>query len=305
MTETPKGLASPRPTHRFRSRPAAALMLLATSLVACSPNAAPTASPNPTTSSTATPAPSPTIAGIQHKTGATDVVLRVSESGGFAPIEFTATYAPSFTLYGDGTIVFRDSQAVPPEPVGSVLRSVPFQTVRLSEEAVQVLLESALGPGGLGIATGPYMGMGADIPATTFTINVEGKSKDVTVVGLSPDLHPDNAAIVGTLSRLADKLRLIGNSVSAQPYAPAAYRGVLMSVDQPSGPVVSWPWTDVTPDEFTGGENEFFKTHVMTPAEVDSLGIPGAAGGLQGLSLQKDGKLYSFALRPLLPDEKS
>jgi hypothetical protein len=247
----------------------------------------------------------PTIAGLEHPTGATDIVLRVAESGGFVPIEFTATYAPSFTLYGDGTVVFRDGQAVPPEPVGNVMRSVPFRTVRLGEKAVQAILEDALGQGALGVATGPYMGMGADIPSTTFTINVGGKSKEVTVVGLSPDLHPNDRLIVGALSRLGDKLRLFGNSVAAQPYVPAAYRGVLIPVDQPFGPVIAWPWPDITPDEFASGENEFLLTRTMTLAEVATLGINGAEGGLQGLAVQKAGQIYTFALRPLLPDEAS
>lgn len=229
----------------------------------------------------------------------------MSESGGFVPVEFMATYAPSFTLYGDGTVVFRDGQAVPPEPVGNVMRSVAFRMVRLGEDAIQAILEDALGPGGLGVATGPYMGMGADIPSTTFTINVGGKSKDVTVVGLGPDLHPKDALIVGALSRLGEKLRLFGNSVATQPYVPAAYRGVLIPVDQPFGPVVDWPWPAISPDEFVSGVNEFFKTRTLTPAEVSTLGIPGAEGGLQGLALQKDGRIYTFALRPLLPDEKS
>jgi len=55
--------------------------------------------------------------------------------------------------------------------------------------------------------------------------------------------------------------------------------------------------------DFKGGANESFLARTMTPAEVGARGIPGAEGGLQGLSLQSGGKLYTFALRPLLPDE--
>jgi len=46
-------------------------------------------------------------------------------------------------------------------------------------------------------------------------------------------------------------------------------------------------------------------TRTMTPAEVAVLGIQGIEGGLIGLNVQKAGKAYSFALRPLLPDETS
>jgi hypothetical protein len=45
--------------------------------------------------------------------------------------------------------------------------------------------------------------------------------------------------------------------------------------------------------------------HTLTPAQVAVVGIPDVQGGLVGLNVQKDGRLYSLALRPLLPDEKS
>jgi hypothetical protein len=43
----------------------------------------------------------------------------------------------------------------------------------------------------------------------------------------------------------------------------------------------------------------------MTTDEVATLGIPDIAGGLLGVALQKDGKIYTFSLRPLLPDESA
>lgn len=228
----------------------------------------------------------------------------MESGGGFAPMEAFATAAPTFTLYGDGTVVWRDPTAVVPEPVGNVNRLSPFLTVRLGEEGIQALLADALGRGGLGIATGPYMGRGADIPSTTFTITADGRTKAVTVVGLSPDIHPENAAIVTTLAALADRLQGFAGAIAGeQVYVPAAYRGVLMSVDQAFGPVVDWPWPGVEPAEFVSGENELFKLRTMTPAEIAVLGIPAGEGGFQGLTFEKAKKLYTFALRPLLPDE--
>jgi hypothetical protein len=308
MTDHLPGAGTPRPARHRRpkarslGRIVPAIAVLA---VGCSP-AAGTAPPGSSPGPASTPVPTPTreIVGYQHETGPTDVVLRFEEGGGFVPIEFMATAAPSFTLYGDGTVVFRDSQAIPPEPVGNVMRSVPYLTIRLGEEGIQALIEEGLGPGGLGAAVGPYMGLGADIPTATFTLNINGATKQVSVIGLSPDMHPQDTLIVGSLSRFAEKLRLFGDQVGGeQPYVPAAYRGILIPVDQPFGPIVAWPWPTISPDEFKSGDNEFFQTRVLTPLEVDALGIPGAAGGLQGLALQKDGKVYTFALRPLLPDE--
>jgi hypothetical protein len=310
----------PRPTRPTRlparplrrsARAAATPLLIAALFAACSTGAGPTATPGgsgtpptPTTPPTAAPTATPVIDGIQHPTGATDVILRMESGGGFVPIDFLATNAPSFTLYGDGTVVFKNSAAAPPEPVGGVNRIVPFQIVRLNEEGIQALLAEALGPGALAVATGPYIGLGADIPTTTFTISADGGTKDVSVSGFLPDMHPKDAVIIAALGRLAERLDGFADVViNEQPYTPSAHRGVVMSVDQAFGPVIDWPWADIAPADFLSGENEFFLTRAMTPAEVAVLGIPGAEGGFMGLTLKRDGKLYSFALRPLLPDE--
>jgi hypothetical protein len=287
--------------------PAIAL-LLAISASACGSSPGPAASPGGSPAPGSTPAPTgtPTAYGIQHPTGARDVVLRVETSGGFAPIEFMATSAPSFTLYGDGTVVFRDSSANPPVSNDNVNRSVPFQTIRLGEDAIQSLLANAIGPGGLGIAVGPYMGHVADLPSTDFTITADGRTKTVSITGLSPDMHePQEAGIVTALAGLADRLDHFGDAVGGEePYVPLAYRGVLTPMDQAIGPAVKWPWA-FGPDAFVKGANELLLTHTLTGAEVAALGIDRADGGLQGLTLEQGARFFSFALRPLLPDEAS
>ena len=308
MTNMPLGLESPRPStfqRPTRTIRTSAAALLVAALAACSATAGPSASPGATSNPTIGPTPSPTaLVGLEHPTGAKDIVLRFEESGGFVPVEYNATYAPSFTLYGDGTLVFKDPYAPAPETNDNVVRAVPFLIAKLDEASVQALLEDALGPGGLGIAQGPYTCNCADIPTSTFTISVGGKTKQVNVTGLSPEEHAQNKQIVTALSAFAAKLRgfadVLGNE---QPYAPAAYRGILIEVEQPAGPVVAWPWSDLTPADFVGGENELFKTRDMTPAEVENLGIKDVTGGVIGVSVGSEGKVYTFSLRPLLPDE--
>ncbi len=308
MTDAHRGLVSPRPTSGPAARPlrASAAALLIATLAACSTAATPSATPGQTGDPTTGPTPSPSApTGVGHPTGAKDILLRFEETGGFVPIEVNATYAPSFTLYGDGTLVFKDPYAIPPESSDNVARAVPFSIAKLDEASVQALLEQALGPGGLGIAVGPYDGgMVTDIPTSTFTIAVDGATKKVSVTGMSPDMHPQNKAIVTQLAAFAEVLRTFGDKLPAeQPYIPAGYRAVLIEVDQPFGPVVDWPWTDLTPDDFASGENEFFRTRAMTPAEVEALGIEGIAGGMTGVAVQFEGQVYTFSLRPLLPDE--
>ena len=110
------------PNSRARRALSLSILGLATLVAACNPEAGaspspitgPTGgSPSPTASSTASPtptvAPSPTFGAdqIEHPTGATDLVLRAEQGGGFVPFGFMVTQAPVFTLYGDGTVIFQ------------------------------------------------------------------------------------------------------------------------------------------------------------------------------------------------------
>jgi len=310
MTHIAPGHDAPRRLRRGRLVAAPALLALLS--VACSPGpsgtAVPSAGPSggPSSGPTAAPTAGPTIEGaIAHPTGASDVVLRIEESGGLMPLEASLTYTPTFTLYGDGTVIWRDNFAPPPDSGDNLIRPTPLLTTRLDAATIQVVLAEATGPGGLGVAVGPYNElMGADIPSTIFTINAGSllEPKRVEVVALSPEAHPKNLQIVTALAGLAEKLRAFDTLVNEQPYAPTGYRGVLSPTEQAFGPVVDWPWPDVSPDDF-GGDNQSFPTRQMTPDEVAALGIDNIESGVSGFVLQHGEDLYSFALRPLLPDD--
>jgi hypothetical protein len=302
MTDQPPASGTARPVRSLAPASLALLILTA----ACTPGGTPGPSAGPSSSPSTEPTPT-ALAGIEHPTGATEIVLRFEEGGGFVPMEFIATQAPSFTLYGDGTVVFRDTQANPPPAAGSIIRSVPFQTIRLDEEGIQSLLEYALGQGGLGVAVGPYMSNAMDIPTQTFTVNAEGRTKQVVANGLSPDMYqPQDKLIITALTNLADRLRTFGRDVAGETaYAPAMYRGVLQKVDQAFGAVADWPWPDLQPTDFVSGVNEFLSTRTLTPEQVALLDVPDMQGGMLGFYLKKDDKLFSLAVRPLLPDEKA
>ena len=100
-----------------RLLPLAAVALLA---AACSSTGAPPSSPtnpsgSPVTSPSSSPSASPTVAGLEHPTGKSDILLRYEEGGGFVMPAFLASRTPIFTLYGDGTIVFqRYTEDAPP-----------------------------------------------------------------------------------------------------------------------------------------------------------------------------------------------
>jgi hypothetical protein len=258
------------------------------------------------------PLASPDFGSIDHPTGVTDVVLRFEEGGGFVMPAFLATQAPAFTLYGDGTIVFRNTAAEPLDPIGSVFPMPPFRTARLTEDQVQELLTFALGESGLGVARPEYGNdLIADASTAVFTIDAGGLKKSVSVYALGLDMEgmadgPARAAF----AKLAERLQKIdaGGTIASEPYVPAQYRGVLLE-GQPGVPDAKpWPWTEIAPADFVSNAdpNAFqLPARVMSPEAVELLGITPFEGGFQGLTLigPDDGRVYSFSLRPLLPDE--
>jgi hypothetical protein len=251
--------------------------------------------------------PTGTSVGIEHEPGATDLVLRFEEGGGFVPPGFIATEAPSFSLYGDGTAIFRDPSSAPPSQVGSVSPGVPYQIARLTEAQVQTLLEFAIGPGGLGLARAQYELPIADAPTATFTLVVGGTKKTVSVNGLGIGAQAGaDAVVLSELLALKTRLLAFANEVvGEQPWSPDRYRGIL--TESGLDPPAAWPWSTISPADFvqhTGPNDPRFPIRTMTPAEVAALGVSGLEGGAQGFTLKgPDGKTYEFRLRPLLPDE--
>jgi hypothetical protein len=274
-------------------------------LAACSPSISPPPGSSPL------PTPTGATGAIEHATGATDLILRYESGGGFIAPGFLVTEAPQFSLYGDGTAIFRDDAAIQPDPVGNVTRKPPFMAIRLTEEQIQALLAFAVGPGGLGIARAQYELPIADAPTTTFTIIAGGTRKTVSVNGLGIDVditqNPDGPVLT-ELANLRARLAGFGSAVGGeQAWAPDRYRGIL-STDS-FNPPVAWPWKDITPNDFVqaaGQDASPFPIRTMAPAEVAVLGVPGLEGGATGFSFTSPfpaGVLYSFSLRPLLPDE--
>ena len=306
------------PAVRRRSPITVATLVAAVVLAACngasspSPVGSATPSGSPSAAPTTNPSPS-TVGAIEHKTGATDVILRMEQGGGFVPIDFLATQAPAFTLYGNGVIVFQHKVETFPEADASgVTHGIPWRTAKLDETQIQELLEFATVQGALGTARDVYMGNIADAPSTIFTLNAGGVSKMVTINGLSelPEPGPDGlarAAFLKLANRLNDFDR--GGSIDSDVYQAAAYRGVLMEREANGVEPKAWPWpaiklTDfVDPNAVQGGIRLPHRT--MTPDEVDALGIKDVVGGLQGVVLKApDAKIYGLILRPLLADEK-
>jgi hypothetical protein len=291
----------------------ALLLILSIFVAACSAGATPTVPPSMTPGPSASPS-SGGFGAIEHATGPTDVLLRFEQGGGFVAPAFLATQAPIFSLYGDGTVVFRNPMLDPLPPIGSVSPERPFRTTQLNEDQVQAVLEDALGKGGLGTARTEYTNAQiADAPTAVFTVNAGGISKRVSVYALGMEVQdsadaPARAAFQGLAERLQDFDK--GGSFSTSEFVPDRYRGILMDGGPGAPDAKPWPWPDLKPTDFASpaDPNAFqLASRVLSVEEVGALGISTYRGGFQGLTLvgPADGKTYSLSLRPLLPDEAS
>lgn len=305
--------------HPRRLAPLALTPVLAVTLLACSSGAAQSPAPSTPPSGAPSAAPSeapsgtPIAGGIEHKTGATDILLRYDEGGGFMIAGYSASQAPPFTLYGDGTIIFRNPMLEVPAAQGSVMTFNPMRTAKLSEEQIQELLVLALGEGGLAAARPNYENNTVtDVGTTTFTVDAGGIRKTVSIYALGFDdpSSPDAPARIA-FKKLADRLADFdqGGSIATDVYTPEAYRATLIDSPGIAAPDIrDWPWTDLTvadfkPDADPNGLQFPHKT--LTTEEIALLAVKDFEGGFNGLVLRgTDNKLYTLALRPLLPDDE-
>jgi putative VirB-like lipoprotein len=285
---------------------------LAAVLAACSVTASSTAAPARSGSPPTAGSSQPATGEIDHATGAEDVILRLDQGGGMMIRGGGATLVPPFTLFGDGTVVFRNPALELPPATGPVFRQNPMRTAKLDEEQIQELLSFAVTEGGLGTAKLQYDNpMVADAGTAIFTIKAGGLDKTVNVyaLGLNDAGVPDLPARA-QFQKLADRLTNFdqNGTFATDVYVPTAYRGVLIDTGGfPGEAPIEWPWTDIAPADFKGDEtNGVLPTRVMTPEELAVLGIDGIEGGFEGLTVtdpDDPAKSYSFGVRPLLPGE--
>lgn len=314
----PTGVPRAMPNHdRRRVASLAIAPALALTVVACASGGAATGGPSTAQSAPpsglSTPAPSsPSVGAIDHKTGPIDIVLRYDEGGGFLNPAFLASQVPPFSLYGDGTVIFRNQTLTPPEAEGSVSPSNPMRTTKLTEDQIQELLLFALREGGLGVARANYENaMVADAGTAVFTVHAGGVDKTVSVYALGMDTQGGvDAPARAAFQKLRDKLIDFdqGGSIETAVYEPKAFRGVLFDAAGIQAPDVrTWPWRDLKVTDFTNDADPNglqFPHRTLDAAHIRELDVKTFQGGFQGLPLAAiDGRLYTLSVRPLLPDE--
>jgi hypothetical protein len=311
------GVRAPMPNRALlHALPAVALALV---LAACGGSAAPSSTPatgqaggTPDTggqSAGSQPSPeaspaAPDPDSIDHATGPLDVVLRVTETGGFVIMDYAMARVPLFTLYGDGRVI------VVPDPFAKAAPGDPnaplqIRETRLAEPEIQALLRYALTEGGLGLAKARYDALVMDLPTTIIQLTAADATKTVEIGGLAAEPQPGpDAPALTALAGLVTQLRAISTSVA---YEPGRTMAVLAETEPAQGVArLAWPWEDLAPADFpqpVDGDPIPFPAHLLSEAQADAAAVetggPSATLTLDG----PDGKAYIVVLRPALPEE--
>ncbi len=249
---------------------------------------------------------------ISHPTGAHEPVLQVVAGGGFVPIEYHLTLLPTFSLYGDGTVI------VPGPTIliypGPALPNL--QMTKLSEQAIQEIL-SAAKEAGLFQNDFDYGSPGvADVETTTITIRAGGQvyRSSIYALGfedagnLTLEQQQARAAVKAFRGKL-EGLAFADQELTWSPYQFSALAVFVRQIDpgyvpdptdvQPNR--LAWPLGDLA----TADGEEVIPGHrrlVVSGADLDTL-RPLLDQATQITVWESGGKEYSLAFRPLLPDE--
>jgi hypothetical protein len=265
-------------------------------------------------------ADAPTDAGagnsIDHSTDRHDVLVRVAFEGGFVAPEWTYTSLPSFSLYGDGTLVLPGAQ-IELYP-GPALPSISTRTV--TEQGIQATLDEVLGS--IQGVPDEMLDMGsvgmADVPTTVITVHAGGVDRTIKVYGLSelterPERMSDEEFRARQqLQELVTKLGVLGTwlpdgSLGTETVYEGSgarlYVSEYRKVDLPQEPI-GWP--------LEGNLDRF--GDVANGSDTYRCGVVGGASwaALREVASRANeltpwteaGARFSILFRPLLPDER-
>jgi hypothetical protein len=256
------------------------------------------------------------VATIDHPSGPTDVILRLAPGGGFVAPGVLLTEIPEFTLYGDGTVVYRDpatSYVEPPPSDAEATGTIPAATAA----ALPPLEPPGERAGFQGVRVMPQVSDSVKpqiAPSTTFTLQDDRPRQDRHRQGAPGSILRTRVPTRQRAGFQALARRLVApgpRDRHAGDVRPALYRGILYdALDlSPSAPSTKWPWTTFGPDGFAVSSDPVamqVPTRTLSAADVAALSIDGLEGGADSMALKtSDGKIHVLALRPLLPDERS
>jgi len=253
--------------------------------------------------------------GIDHATGADELVLRWEYSGGFVPYEYLLKRLPSWSLYGDGRLILEGPMIeIYPSP------ALPNLLVtRLAEDGVQAILKAAEVAGLMkGDASYDYPCI-TDVPTTVFTLTAGGSTSVVSAYALGEAMagscpNVDDEArqkLFDFQMKLGDLASFLpeGSMGAEEPYVYDEVRiHALPYQGQPDPPQqpVEWPLAmalGAFGDKAQGGLQDA-RCGVVSGADLGAL-MPLMQGANELTPWTSGGTEYRLILRPLLPDEHS
>jgi len=235
-------------------------------------------------------------------TGADEVVLRVSLSGGFVRPAPSNAF-PEVTLYGDGRVIKRGPSTLQ-YPGPALANLVEF---RLDEAGIRHVLRSAADAGVLDRRP-PDFGrlIAADVPSTVVTVRADGARHRVSVFGLgldpkdwndlSDEQRTNRERLRKLVAEVGDSgaLRRFVQPGTERRYAPTAVAVFVSPAGTADGPTHAWPLPD------------FAATDCAVYDGADAATVLAAARTANdGDVWEAAGATYTVAFRPLLPDERT
>jgi hypothetical protein len=251
---------------------------------------------------------------IQHPTGADQLVLRWEYQGGFVAYEYTLTRIPSFSSYGDGTLITEGPQPeIYPGPAMPNLLSTP-----LTEDGTQTILGAAEDAGlTSGDAAYPFPCI-ADAATTVFTVDAGGAVSTVAAYALGEGQtdcrNVDSnarAKLAGFQAKLGDLQSWLpaGAIGSEQPYEPTQVRlyvGPFVTDPNLTQEPIDWPLdtrlADLGAPLAGQTSDQQLRCGVVSGPELATL-LPDLQKANQLTPWRSDGSDFRLLVRPLLPDE--
>lgn len=254
---------------------------------------------------------------LAHPTGSDQVVLQVTDGGGFVPVEYNLTSTPEFTLYGDGRVIVSGPViAIYPGP------ALPnLQTAIVPEEVISGIL-SAAQEAGL-VQNGFDYGQPGitDVSTTTFVVNVGGKTyrSDVYALGmesgtagLTMEQQQARAVVQAFRSRLTDLTAFTSDPMTWSSYVYKALAVYSLPVDTTASTDstdimpghLDWPLGDLS--TLGAPVDPGYRRVVVSGQDLETLQQQPPLSKANAITLWASaGRDYHLYFRPLLPDEKS
>jgi hypothetical protein len=252
-------------------------------------------------------------AAIAHPTAPSAVVLQVESGGGFVAPQAMLGRLPSFTLYGDGTVIVPG--AVPQISPGPAIS--PLLRRHLSERQVQALLRNAQRAGLLARGAISYGNMGtvgvSDAPTTTLQLHAAGRTivRSAYALGMTAGSSRMPPAQARARRALARFIAGLPHGLAGAPYVPrrvAVYVTPSAAPAQPGSRPIVWPLaSDLATAGRPSGAGSSYRCIAVRGGDTGRLLalVRTANDQSRWVSRGRSATAYALVFRPLLPDERS